>query len=83
MFSRQHWWFQTEPKRARYGADDEVAVTVEDGAVVLTFPSTYVGDATALRWSIASEWGPYAAIGTRAMARDYAPDDRSGATWPE
>jgi hypothetical protein len=71
-------WYDDKAGSARFADDAGVAVTVEEGMLVLRFPFTHVGGATRMRWSVASEWGRYEVIGTVAAARDDAPDaDRS------
>ena len=40
------------------------------------------GGAEAFRWSLASEYGAYAALGTPAAARDQAPDGGGAASFP-
>lgn len=62
------------PTGARYGDDAGVQVTVDADELVVRFPLSHLGGARQLRWSLASEWGRYDAIGTAAMARDDAPD---------
>lgn len=73
-------YFDRVRGKAIYAADDGVAVSVTDEGLRLTFPASHLGGAERFRWSVASEWGRYEAIGTDAAARDYAPDDRTG--WP-
>ncbi|MEX2659774.1 MAG: hypothetical protein WD232_08755, partial [Acidimicrobiales bacterium] len=51
------------------------AVAVAGDELMLGFPTGHLGGAEQLRWSLASEWGRYEAIGTPVMARDDAPDD--------
>lgn len=75
-------YFDERQGTARYAADDDVDVEVVDTSVQLRFPVSHLGEAPSFRWSIASEYGPYEAIGTDAMARDYLPDDRSGRPFP-
>lgn len=75
-------YFDEREGTARYAADDDVDVEVVESAVQLRFPTTHLAEAPSFRWSIASEYGPYEAIGTDAMARDYLPDDRSGQPFP-
>lgn len=60
---------------ARFGDASGVTVAVAGDELVLAFPSGHLGGAQRLRWSLASEWGRYEAIGTPVMARDDAPDD--------
>jgi hypothetical protein len=52
-----------------------VTVAPEGDEVVMQFPATHLTGATRFRWSIASEWGRYDALGTLATARDAMPDD--------
>jgi hypothetical protein len=58
-----------------YQEKSGVTVTPEGDEVVLRFPSSHLGGSTTFRWSIASEWGRYDALGTLATARDAAPDN--------
>ena len=59
-----------------------VTVTTEGDQVVVHFPRSHVADADHFRWSIASEWGRYAVIGTDQAARDQAPDDDGASAFP-
>jgi hypothetical protein len=68
-------WFDNTEGRARYGGDAGVTWTPEGDAIVMRFPHDHVGDAATFRWSVASEWGRYAALGSPATVRDDAPDD--------
>lgn len=67
--------------RTAFSDDDPIDVAVVRGELVLRFPVTAVG-ATTFRWSLASEWGRYELIGTRAAARDDLPDDDRPAPSP-
>ena len=65
-----------------FGEESFVDVTTEGDEVVLRFARRHLGDAERFRWSVASEWGRYAAIGTPAMVRDQAPDGDGAADFP-
>ncbi|MGH9085037.1 MAG: hypothetical protein ACRDYW_06255, partial [Acidimicrobiales bacterium] len=75
-------WYDNRAGTARFVDESGVAVTVEGGALVLRFPASHLGGATRFRWSVASEWGRYEAIGTVAAARDDAPDGDAPAGFP-
>lgn len=70
------------PTGARFGDDDGVDITHVGAELVVRFPRDHLGGARQLRWSLASEWGRYEAMGTDAMARDQAPDDGQPVTHP-
>lgn len=59
-----------------------VAVAPEGAEVVARFPLSHLAGAQRLRWSLASEWGRYASLGTTAAARDDLPDNDAPATFP-
>lgn len=65
-------WFPPEPPN-RFDDESEVELTTEGDEVVLRFPASHL-PVEHLRWSLASEWGRYATLGTDATARDRAPD---------
>jgi len=75
-------WYDNRSGEARFVADSRIAPTVEAGRLVLRFPAALVGSASSFRWSVASEWGRYEAIGTMAAARDDAPDSDGSVTFP-
>jgi len=75
-------WYDDTSGAARFGEDSGVAASVEQGSLVLRFPATHVGGAASFRWSVATEWGRYEAIGTVAAARDDAPDADGAAPFP-
>jgi hypothetical protein len=66
----------------RFGDESFVTVTTEGDEVVVRFALLHLDGAERFRWSIASEWGRYDAIGTPAMVRDEAPDDDGAAAFP-
>lgn len=59
-----------------------VTVSPEGAEVVARFPLTHFAGAERLRWSLASEWGRYEAVGTSAMVRDDLPDNDVPANFP-
>lgn len=59
-----------------------VTVAPEGTELVARFPLTHLAGAERMRWSLASEWGRYEAIGTTAMVRDDLPDNDVPATFP-
>lgn len=75
-------WFNDHQGQAKFVDDSGVDVTVEGDAVVLRFGTDKVLKAKSFRWSIASEWGKYAVIGTVAAARDDDPDNDQPASFP-
>lgn len=75
-------YFDHVAGESRYADDDEVDVTVEDGAVVMRFPLAHLGGADRLQWSAASQWGTFEELQTGTEARDRAPDDGHGVLWP-
>lgn len=66
---------------ARFGDEDDVAVTARGVEVVLTFPAEHLGDVRSMQWAVASEHGPAEHLGTALASRDAAPDDH-GVRWP-
>lgn len=74
-------WFDDQKHTASFVDNSKVTVTVEGDAVVLRFPLDHV-NADSFRWSVASEWGSYAVIGTVAAARDDCPDNDQPASFP-
>lgn len=75
-------WFDNDTEQAKFQEDAQLNITVEGNEVVAKFPVGHVGGAERFRWSLASEYGRYEAIGTVAMARDDAPDNDQPATFP-
>lgn len=75
-------WFDNRQDRALYGADDQVAVEVDEEQLVLRFPVAYLGEASTFRWSLAAEWGSYESLNLGRMSQDYAPDDGVPAPFP-
>ena len=75
-------WFDNDTEQARFQDDAQLAITVEGEEVVAKFPVGHVGGAETFRWSLASEYGRYEAIGTTAMARDDAPDNDQPVAFP-
>ena len=75
-------YFDDNTGRSAFKNDSGVAVRVEGDSLVLDFPLDHLGDATTFRWSLASEWGSYAVLGTDLAARDDAPDDDQPAAFP-
>jgi hypothetical protein len=65
-----------------YLDDSGVTVSTDGDEIVLRFPLDHVGNADHFRWSIASEWGRYAVIGTDQAARDEAPDGGAASDFP-
>jgi hypothetical protein len=66
----------------RFGADSGVTLSRPGGQLVLAFPLDVLERADGFRWSLATEWGSYAVVGTDLAARDDAPDDDRPATFP-
>lgn len=75
-------WYDIRNGTARFASEDDVAVDVVEGTLVLTFPSSHLGDATSGQWLASSEWGTPLTIGTSTAVTDDAPDDRAGRAWP-
>lgn len=75
-------WF--DDRRDASALPDEAAldVLVEGGELVVRFPPEYVEGASAFRWSLASEYGSYLALGTQMTARDDAPDGDVAVAFP-
>jgi hypothetical protein len=59
-----------------------VDITVQGDEVVITFPLAHLQRASTFRWSLASEWGSQAAVGTDLAARDDAPDNDAPTSFP-
>lgn len=75
-------WFDDDSGDARFVDESGVAVTVEGGALVVRFGAGHIRGAESFRWSLASEWGRYAVIGTPSAARDDAPDGDRPVAFP-
>jgi hypothetical protein len=75
-------YYDNGPGRGGFGEGAGVTVKTEGDEVVLRFPLTHLADAARFRWSVASEWGRYEALGTPAMVRDDVPDDDGAAAFP-
>jgi len=75
-------YFDDKHGRSAFKGDSGVAVSVDGGFLVLTFPLDHLAGADSFRWSLASEWGSYAVIGSDLAARDDAPDNDQPATFP-
>jgi hypothetical protein len=75
-------WYDDRAGTATFLDESRVTVGVEAGVLVIRFPADHVGGATTFRWSVASEWGRHATIGTVAAARDDAPDDDGAVAFP-
>jgi hypothetical protein len=76
-------WFDDRTGAAAFADDAAMNVGVEDGELVVKFPPHYVGMADRFRWSLASEYGTYALLGTTQTARDDAPDDDQAVSFPQ
>lgn len=75
-------WFDDRTGAAAFSDDAAMDVLVEAGDLVVRFPPAYVGSADAFRWSLASEYGRYAALGTTRTSRDDAPDEDAAVAFP-
>ena len=75
-------YFDNDAGTGSFMEESHVEVTTEGDEVVLRFALLHLDRAERFRWSIASEWGRYEAIGTPAMVRDEAPDDDGAADFP-
>lgn len=75
-------YYDNRARTAAFARDSQVVVRVEQRRLVLRVPASHLHDATAFRWSIASEWGRYEAIGTPVAARDDAPGDDAAVQFP-
>jgi hypothetical protein len=83
--AEQGWdgsWFDDRTGTAAYSDDAATDVLVDGGDLVVRFPPAYVGEAEAFRWSLASEYGRYATLGTPLTTRDDAPDGGTAAAFP-
>jgi hypothetical protein len=68
-------YFNNRDGTGGYDDASQVAIRTEGDEILISFPRSHLADATRFRWSVASEWGRYEAIGTPAMVRDVVPDD--------
>jgi hypothetical protein len=75
-------WYDNRAGTARFTDESGVEVVAEAGSLVLRFPAGHLGGTTSFRWSVASEWGRYEAIGTVAAARDDLPDGDAPTPFP-
>lgn len=75
-------WFDDRTGAAAYSDDAATDVLVDGGQLVVRFSPAHVGDATRFRWSLASEYGRYATLGTPLTARDDAPDGDVAVSFP-
>ncbi len=76
-------WFDNRTGAAAFSDDAAMDVVVDGSELVVRFPPDYVGGAEAFRWSLASEYGTYALLGTSDTARDDAPDDDRAVAFPQ
>lgn len=76
-------WYDNVTGRSAHSAGAAMDVLVDGTDLVVRFPAAYVGDATSFRWSLASEYGSYAALGTSRTARDDAPDGDVPVAFPQ
>lgn len=74
--------FDNRSRSAEFAAASEVRAMVEHGRLVVRFPASHLDEASAFRWSIASEWGRFETIGTGLAARDDAPGHNESVTFP-
>ena len=75
-------WFDDRTGGAHFNGDSGVTSEVVDDSLVLRFALDHIASAATFRWSLASEWGGYGAIGTDLAARDDAPDNDRPARFP-
>jgi hypothetical protein len=75
-------YFDNDRSEGSFLEESFVTVTTEGDEVVLKFALVHLDRSTRFRWSIASEWGRYGAIGTTSMVRDAAPDAGASADFP-
>ena len=75
-------WWDNGTEQVKFQEDAQLEITLAGTEVVAKFPVGHIGGAERFRWSLASEYGRYEAIGTTAMARDDAPDDDQPAAFP-
>ena len=74
-------WYDDEDNAA-IGEDSNVTVLVEGDEVRLLFPDVMLDQPDRLRFSIASEYGELAQIGSSFARRDDAPDDDQAVSFP-
>jgi hypothetical protein len=74
-------WYDDQDNAA-IGEDSNVTVEVEGDQLQLLFPDVMLDRPARLRFSIASEYGPMATIGTDLARRDDAPDDDRAVAFP-
>ena len=74
-------WYDDEDNAA-IGEDSNVTVIVEGDEVRLLFPDVMLDQPDRLRFSIASEYGELAQIGSSFARRDDAPDDDEAVSFP-
>jgi hypothetical protein len=76
-------WFDDRTGDAAFSDDAAMDIVVDGAELVVRFPPHYVGMADSFRWSLASEYGTYALLGTTQTARDDAPDDDQAVSFPQ
>jgi hypothetical protein len=76
-------WFDDRTGDAAFSEDAAADVEVDGAELVVRLPPQYVGLAESFRWSVASEYGAYALLGTAQTARDDAPDDDQAVDYPQ
>lgn len=59
---------------AHFGPDSGITARPEGDQLHLTLPPELFDGARRYRWSLATQWGPYATLGTSTAAHDQAPD---------
>ena len=74
-------WYDDQDNAA-IGEDSNVTVEVEGDELQLLFPDVMLDRPARLRFSIASEYGPLATIGTNLARRDDAPDGDRAVAFP-
>jgi hypothetical protein len=74
-------WYDDED-HAALGDDSNVTVKVEGDELRLLFPDVMLDSPDRLRFSVASEYGPMASIGTALARRDDAPDGDRAVSFP-
>lgn len=74
-------WYDDQDNAAP-GDDSNVTVVVDGDEVRLLFPDVMLGTPDRLRFSIASEYGELATIGTNLARRDDAPDNDRAVAFP-
>lgn len=76
-------YFDNDRGTGAFQEESFVTVHTEADEVVLRFALLHLDRSSRFRWSLASEWGSYEAIGSTSMVRDYAPDGGSAAMFPD